>query len=74
MNWTPGKHITLIILSKCFGIFIHTVKQIKSLISIYERAIKMRACLTTHQSILIEINTLDHRWGTTSFLVAEKKF
>lgn len=67
MNWTPGKHITLIILSKCFGIFIHTVKQIKSLISIYER-------LTTHQSILIEINTLDHRWGTTSFLVAEKKF
>lgn len=50
----------------------HTLKQIKSLISIYEHTTEARACLTTHQSILIKINTLDHRWGTTFFLVAEK--
>lgn len=50
----------------------HTLKQIKSLISIYEHTTEVRACLTTHQSVLIKINILDHRWGTTSFPVAEE--
>lgn len=61
MHWSPGEFIMLIFPLSVTA-FSYTLKKIKSLISVYEHTTEMRAWLTIHQSILIKIHTMDHRW------------